>query len=446
MSTGNRRAVPADALKICPTCGEHRGNRRTGWGPIFKGEEIVGYSCPACPTWDEPIRRIESGGRVRFRVVVDASPRGTAKRKQVTKTLDSLDDARAFVDHVRSEVNARGSFSRNDETVAQLCERWLASKTDVRAISLESYRYQLKPVVRHLGDTPVRDLTAADLRGLVTWMTAEGGRRPGKGLGPLAVKHALGRLGTALDMAVEDGIIERNVARAGTIKRPRSAKATGEALEHWPTTGRGPTARCEPLGAFRRTADTDRLAAAWRLTLCGLTRADVLGLQWGDIDLDAGTVTIRRGRVPVGDGDRVDIPKSSQRRRTVPFEEIQPGTTALLRAYSARVAQERLAAGSGWERSPFVFVDEVGVPVKPRAYGWRFAALCKTAGVPVIRLHSVRHSLAFLLHALGVAPADAAALLGHTLEVHLSTYMPEGGASGIKAAASALASLSARGA
>lgn len=197
---------------------------------------------------------------------------------------------------------------------------------------------------------------------------------------------------------------------------------------------------------FRRTADTDRLAAAWRLTLCGLTRADVLGLQWGDLDLDAGAVTLRRGRVPVGDGDRVDVPKSSQRRRTVPFEEIQPGTAALLHAYRAKVAEEKLAAGSGREANPFVFVDELGVPVKPRAYGSGFAVLCRAAGVPVIRLHSVRHSLAFLLHALGVAPADAAALLGHTLEVHLSTYMPEGGESGIRAAASALATLTARGA
>ncbi|MEJ7707690.1 MAG: hypothetical protein WKF82_10775 [Nocardioidaceae bacterium] len=40
----------------------------------------------------------------------------------------------------------------------------------------------------------------------------------------------------------------------------------------------------------------------------------------------------------------------------------------------------------------------------------------------MIRLHAVRHSLADRLAALGVPPADAAALLGHTTEVYYSTY------------------------
>jgi integrase len=64
--------------------------------------------------------------------------------------------------------------------------------------------------------------------------------------------------------------------------------------------------------------------------------------------------------------------------------------------------------------------------------------LAAAAGVPVIRLHSVRHSLAFWMHHEGVTPADAAALLGHTVEVHLSTYLPYSGTSGIAAAAHAL--------
>ena len=59
----------------------------------------------------------------------------------------------------------------------------------------------------------------------------------------------------------------------------------------------------------------------------------------------------------------------------------------------------------------------------------------------MIRLHSIRHSLAFLLHALGVLPADAAALLGHTTQVHMAVYFPERGETGIAAAATALGRL-----
>jgi len=70
-------------------------------------------------------------------------------------------------------------------------------------------------------------------------------------------------------------------------------------------------------------------------------------------------------------------------------------------------------------------------------YSDHFRRLCTAAGVPVIRLHSVRHSLAFWLHSLGVTPADAAALLGHNVQVHLSTYLPESGKSEIERAAAA---------
>jgi integrase len=85
-----------------------------------------------------------------------------------------------------------------------------------------------------------------------------------------------------------------------------------------------------------------------------------------------------------------------------------------------------------------VVVDALGTPVRPEWYFDRFRALSRAAGVPSIKLHSVRHSLAFWLHRAGVTPADAAALLGHTVEVHLSTYLPHSGDSGILRAAEAL--------
>lgn len=73
-----------------------------------------------------------------------------------------------------------------------------------------------------------------------------------------------------------------------------------------------------------------------------------------------------------------------------------------------------------------------------------FREACSGAGVPSIRLHSVRHSLAFWLHSLGVTPADAAALLGHTVEVHLATYLPESGNAGAARSAAALGESTAR--
>ena len=97
-----------------------------------------------------------------------------------------------------------------------------------------------------------------------------------------------------------------------------------------------------------------------------------------------------------------------------------------------------MQAGTGYTDTGLVVVDALGHGVGPQWYSDRFAAVCRQAGLPVIRLHSLRHSLAFWLHSVGVSPADAAGLLGHTVDVHLSTYLPHSGASGITAAARAL--------
>lgn len=87
--------------------------------------------------------------------------------------------------------------------------------------------------------------------------------------------------------------------------------------------------------SFQRTADAYKLAAAW-MTLCRLTRADVLGLRWSDINLDAGIVTVRQGRVQLSSGvTPIEEPKSHQRRRVVPVEVIHQGTADLLRKLKA---------------------------------------------------------------------------------------------------------------
>lgn len=434
--TGNRIALPNNAHRVCASCLAPRGNVRKGWEPITSGGEVVGWTCPECPEASEPIRRIESRTGVRFRVVVDATPRGARQRRQVTRTLPTLAEARACVAAVHAEVARAGEYAPAPaETVAGLCERWLASRVDVRAITVEGYRGSLAPVLRHLGTREVQSLTAADMRDLVTWLSAHGGRASkdhpqGRPLAPRSVRAALVALAQAIDLAASDGTLSRNVVRG--VKRPRQAKRVGRDLEHW---------QPEQVVSFRKHADTDDLAAAWRLSLCALSRADLLGLRWSDVDLEAGTVSVTQGRVQLQHGGQrsaVDEPKSAQRRRTVPVEAIWPGTLALLKSLKARQAADRLKAGAAYHDGGLVVVDALGVPVRPEWYSDRFRALCRDAKVPAIRLHSVRHSVAFWLHQLGVAPADAAALLGHTVEVHLSTYLPDSGSAGITAAAAAL--------
>lgn len=429
-------------LRTCAACGTPRGNVRRGWHFATREGVEVSCTCPACPTAREPIRRVEGARGVRYRAVVDATPRGARQRKQRTSTFATLEDARAFVDEVREAVARDGAYAPNAETVAQLLDRFLA--TPMRAVTRDGYASAVRPVRVRLGDVLVRELRPADVDDFVQWAEREGGahRRSdddprGKPLSARSVRYAVTTLGAAYRLAVRDGIVSTSPTEG--VRLPPLRRAVGEDVAHWPTQGSGPTAQCEHLKAFIRAADDDALGGLLRLSAAGLTRADVGGLRWSDVDLDAGTVRVRQGRVLLADGSSaIDAPKSEQRRRTVPVERIHPGTIAALRRLRAQQAADRLAAGSSWHDSGLVYVDALGRPASLEGYSDRFRRVVAAAGLPDIHLHALRHSLAQLLIRRGATIDAAAALLGHTKAVFVSTYLPDGSAAGIDAAAAVL--------
>lgn len=96
-------------------------------------------------------------------------------------------------------------------------------------------------------------------------------------------------------------------------------------------------------------------------------------------------------------------PKPTRSARTLPMP---PDVLAALRAFKTRQAEERLALGGGWPDTGLVAVNADGSPIRPETYSKAFAAHCAAAGVPVIRLHDVRHTAATMLldggnHAVG---------------------------------------------
>ncbi|MEZ0577297.1 tyrosine-type recombinase/integrase [Nocardioides sp. MH1] len=309
---------------------------------------------------------------------------------------------------------AKGTYlAPSRVTLGQLTDDWLRTRRDVREVSLRGYRGVLDPIVGHIGERTVQSITRRDVEALVEWMSTGGGAR-GRGWSQRSTVYALGALRQVLAYGVADGVIVANPAEG--VKAPRRRKGDRRSVSVW-----------EPadLVAFREVADRDEWAAAWRLTLCGLRRSEVLGLSWSCVDRDFGTVTVEASRVVVGKGrTALDDAKSEASHRTVPVEQMHPGTMAVLRSLSAAQAAHRVAAGSAYDASGLVVVDALGHGVSPDAYSDRFRALCVEAGVPTIRLHEVRHTLALMLHRAGEAPADVAALLGHTVATHLAHYVP----------------------
>ncbi|MDQ0809378.1 integrase [Streptomyces sp. B3I7] len=220
----------------------------------------------------------------------------------------------------------------------------------------------------------------------------------GKQLSPLTVTYVHAVLKSALEHAVREDELPRNVARnvKTTTPRPR---------------------RFQPLTAAEarqllRAANGDRLHALYELALrTGLRKGERLGLHWEDLDLDGGTATIHRSLQRTRSQDLTVLNTktlASERRIALPTECISS-----LKIHQERQEEERQAAGTGWMDNGLVFTTPKGKPLDPGNLTRRFRRLLHSAGLRTIRFHDLRHSTATLLLEQGVDLVVIKELLGH---------------------------------
>ncbi len=152
-----------------------------------------------------------------------------------------------------------------------------------------------------------------------------------------------------------------------------------------------------------------------------MRQGELLGLRWGDLDLDAGRLSVRRALQRRGKtGYTFTEPKTSRSRRTIVL-----GQTAIaaLRGHRRRQVEERLFAGSDWCDGDLVFATRTGGPLDPSWQTATFKAELAKAGLPAVRFHDMRHTAATLLLSRGVHPKVVSEMLGHaTITLTLDTY------------------------
>ena len=141
-----------------------------------------------------------------------------------------------------------------------------------------------------------------------------------------------------------------------------------------------------------------------------------MGLRTGDVDLGAGTLTIRHSlrRVPVStraEGDtwwRLVAPKADS-GRTIPLPAFV--ADALRERLDVRDAERK--ASRLWAPNDLVFSDLRGNPIAFTSLDhWWKGALAR-AKLPDMRWHELRASTATILLAEGVPELTVMAILGH---------------------------------
>ena len=79
-----------------------------------------------------------------------------------------------------------------------------------------------------------------------------------------------------------------------------------------------------------------------------------------------------------------------------------------------------MAAGPSWQQTELVFTSTLGSPLDASNVWKKFRAVLRDNGLPIVRLHDLRHTAASLMLAQGVAPRTIMEVLGHS---QISTTM-----------------------
>ena len=174
-----------------------------------------------------------------------------------------------------------------------------------------------------------------------------------------------------------------------------------------------------------------RNGARWAVALAlGLRQGEALGLRWDDVDLDAGTLLVRRGRLRprwehgcngtcgrkfggycpnrVALRDETAETKSRAGRRGIGLPD---QLVELLRTHRAEQDRERVEAAQLWTGG-WVFASPTGAPLNPRTDWTDWKKLLHRAGVRDGRLHDARHTAATVLLLLGVPERAVMGVMG----------------------------------
>lgn len=247
------------------------------------------------------------------------------------------------------------------------------------------------------------------------------------GSSPGTAHQAHRTIRTALGEAVRRGRITRNPAELA--KPPRLVETEIE-----PYT-------VDEVQRLLEAAAKRRNRARWAIALAlGLRQGEVLGLRWPDVDLDTGTLFVRRARVRpkyrhgcggscgkkagycpqrIADRPETDDAKSRAGRRAVglPDELVE-----LLKSHHEVQERERDTAGQLWRDSGYVFTTETGEPVNPNTDYHYWKRLLADAGVRDGRLHDARHTAATVLLILGVPERAVMGLMGWSTTAMAARY------------------------
>jgi integrase len=335
-----------------------------------------------------------SDGRWAAEITVGYGDNGKRRRKTVYGWTKA--EVQKKLGNLLPQAQA-GAFAVADMTVGAFLDHWLENtvKPNNRATTFESYeRIARKHIRPFIGGIRLSNLAPINVESMYTAL-----RNAGRSPRLVQMAHAV--LHRACERALKMRHIVANPCNA--VERPQAPEFEIAPLHP------------EQALAFITAIGENRMRALYILAIAsGLRWGELNALKWEDVDFEQGAISVRRTLIEIDGRFTINEPKTKKGKRRV---ELSPIAIEALIDHRARMLREGHAA------SEWVFMNKDGRHHRRTVNRRSLRRILKSAGLPMIRFHDLRHTCASLLMLKGIHAKVVQERLGHsTVNLTLNTY------------------------
>ena len=266
------------------------------------------------------------------------------------------------------------------------------SKPKIRPTTQETYESRIRlHIIPEIGDIPLNKLTQNDLQQFYGRIKNSGRKRftdkYGEGLSDRMVRMCHATCRSALEKAVQDGLIRVNPA-IGCKLPPKKAREMQVLTQN-------------EIIRFLHQAKEEGYYELFLLELgTGMRRGEILALKWSDLNFATGELRIERQVYIIKAEVIISAPKTKASIRTV---ILPPSLLKTLAAHKETVDSEWM----------FPSPTDNGRPRNPSSVRKRLQLILERAGCKKVRFHDLRHTFATMALEHGMDVKTLSATIGH---------------------------------
>lgn len=347
------------------------------------------------------IGHITKKGNKYYVVVPITDPTTGEKKNKWFSGYKNKREAEAARIEIISKLNNNTFVQPKKLTVKDYLKEWLKVyvEPNLSPTTTRGYRVNIEHhIIPYLGGIPLQQLKASNIQSLYNSLKESGKVNGEGGLSPRSVRYVHRVLREALQHAVQQQLIPRNIADDLALpqtKKYRPKVYTGEGI----------------VKLLASVIDTEYETPIHLAALLGLRRGEVLGLQWCDVDFKNNCITIQRQLIPTPKGNIFKEPKTEDSVRSI---QLSQRLVDVLKKERKKQLRNKLILGEKFVDNNLVCCHENGEMFSPSGFSHRFSELLKKNGLEHIRFHDLRHSVATAMLNANIPIKHASEILGHS--------------------------------